>query len=279
MNELNVFFERYKRFVTSLFFVTACLMAAGYSTLYHPRSVWMDHALELNRKISEENGDYSAKLKKIADAQKIDSKDTNKIRSLPVFLERINSVAKKTGVIIHKLKPSPENDLLFTLQIIEDYFKFIRFSSILESLNVTIKNIEVHPYDISKSPPTHVISFQLIPRADAEELSSARISFLKDQVARTDKRNPFQRYAFNKEAKKAEIQIDLTWDYKLSGIGRIGDDRYATINDQDYKKGDELDGMLITDVSSKRVLLQKESKERGVEKFQLKFRKTKKKNK
>lgn len=273
MGELNAFFEDHRRFVLSTLFLTVALLFAGYMILYVPRQVWIGH---LNAGIAK----YQAENKKMQsefDARKRSSEqesNPNQIKSLPDFLSRINKVANETGVIIQKLTPDEGKRLRFTIQIIDTYFKFIRFSSILESLNVRIHDIQVHPYNLVKNPPQHVITFSLTPRNDAQELSGERLSDLKRRVAEKDQRNPFQRFvSFDR---KVEAIIDLTWVYRLTGIGRIGQRRFATIDSKDYSVDEEMAGMKITHVDTDRVRLEKVGPN-GIEKYQLKFRKLKKK--
>lgn len=278
MEELSAFYGRHKGFVLSLFYLTACLLLAGYSIMYSSRQAWISHSNGAIQAFNKENRDFAATLKKIKETLTKKDSDAVGIRSLPAFLKRINNIARETKVIIQKLTPDPDNTLRFNLQIIEDYYDFIKFSAKLESLNVNIHDIQVHPYDLGKQPPLHAISFSLTPRADAEPLTSDRISRLASRVQQKNKRNPFQRFAFNAKAKRVRPEIDLTWVYKLSGIGRIGNKRYVTINSQDFNVGEDFEGMVIKKIDSNRVFLEKET-DHGIEKYQLKFRRVKKKKK
>ena len=42
-----------------------------------------------------------------------------------------------------------------------DYYAFVRFTSRLESLNVTIHDLKVHPYNDTRTPPVHLIKFTI----------------------------------------------------------------------------------------------------------------------
>ena len=278
MEELSAFYERHRGFVLSSFYLTACLLLAGYSIMYSSQQTWKIYSNEAAQIFNNENGVFESKLRSLEEARANKDSEYVGIRSLPAFLKRINDVARRTKVIIQKLTPDPDNSLRFNMNLIEDYYNFIKFSSQLESLDVSIHDIEVHPYDLSKRPPLHAISFSLTPRADAEPLSSDRISQLARRVEQKDRRNPFQRYAFDKKAPAATPEIDLTWVYKLSGIGRIGNDRSVTIDSQDYNAGDEFKGMVIKKIDSNRVFLEKQT-DHGLEKYQLKFRRKKNKKK
>jgi len=270
---LNEFYEKYRSFILSLSYVLVATVIAGYSILYSSHQVWSEHLYLARSLVQKEN----ANLKRIIVAReeaKASAESTDHIVSLPEFLSRINDISRKTDVIIHELRPDTENKIRFSMRIIEDYYKFVKFLSILESLNVSIHDIEVHPYDLSKSPPLHVITFALTPREDAKPLANARLTELKQRIDKKDRRNPFQRFAYNAKRQVISSEIDLTWVYKLSGIGKIGNDRYATIENKDYNKGDRIDGMEIVSIQSDRVALTKKTPN-GVEKYQLKFRRKK----
>ena len=42
-----------------------------------------------------------------------------------------------------------------------DYYAFVRFTSRLESLNVTIRDLKVRPYNDTRTPPVHLIKFTI----------------------------------------------------------------------------------------------------------------------
>ena len=275
---MEAFFQQYRNFLLSVLYVTAALLVAGYVTMYSARSADIGKVIAANNVYAAENKALHDILNKKKESLKQDGGGQTAINSLPAFLERINNIAKQTEVIIRKLTPDKTSKYRFTLEIIDDYFKFIKFSSMLESLNVSIHDIQVHPYDMSKTPPLHAISFSLTPRADAEPLSSSRLDDLWVKVDMMNKRNPFQRFAYNKNQQKILQEIDLTWVNKLSGIGKVGDNRYATIDGKDYNIDDKVDGMKIIGIDADRVFLTKETPN-GIEKYQLKFRTIKEKKK
>ena len=99
-----------------------------------------------------------------------------------------------------------------------------RFSQLLERRDVIIHDIQVRPYDAGRTPPVHAISFSLTPRNDAEPMTGERLNRLKEMVDAPDKRNPFQRFVSVGQVVRKEI--DLTWIYKLSGIGSVGGVRW-----------------------------------------------------
>ena len=154
-----------------------------------------------------------------------------------------------------------------------DYFTFVKFISRLESLNVTIHDLEVRPYNDTRTPPVHLIKFAITPTDDAAPMSSSRLRVLANQASQKNKRNPFQRFAARTGPAKA--CIDQTWVFKLSGVGTINNTAVATISSVDYKVGDKIADMTIRSIRAGRVELEKKT-ENGTECHILKFRQKKK---
>ena len=134
----------------------------------------------------------------------------------------INRIAQDTDVIIRELLPvqakgvGAGNELKFKLSVTTDYLTFLRFAARLESLNVGINDLQVRPFDPTKTPALHAIAFSITPRDDGKPLESARIVRIREQVAAKNKRNPFQRFAYSTSEPTPTPWIDLTWIYRLS---------------------------------------------------------------
>jgi hypothetical protein len=208
--------------------------------------------------------------------RKVDETIEARINSIPAFLQNINTLANTTNVIIRKLAPDDRNKLKFYLEMFSDYYTFVKFTSRLESLNVTIHDLEVRPYNDTKTPPIHLIKFTITPTDDAAPMSSRRLRVLASQVNQKNKRNPFQRYAAR--TGPARACIDQTWVFKLSGIGTINSKAVATISSVDYTVGDKIAGMTVQSIKADRVELRKKT-ENGTECHILKFRKKKNRRK
>ena len=274
---MNDFLARHQRLLASTAYLVAGLLAAVWSLSLDPMLAWNSHLAGATQTIERENKAIEEKQKKQLAQLAVERAGKGPgtvISSLPDFLRHINSVANTSGVKIRKLTPDETNKLRYTLEIVEDYERFLKFASRLESLNVSIHDIAVHPYDLRGSPPRHAIAFSLTPRDNAKPLEAPRLDELKGEVAKTDKRNPFQRFTTGAGKGRAVPEIDLTWIYRMTGIGRVGQTRYATIDSKDYKEGDEMEGMTITKIDSEIVRLTKTTAT-GTEKYQLKFRRGK----
>ncbi|MGB0684178.1 MAG: hypothetical protein ACPGOV_15845 [Magnetovibrionaceae bacterium] len=271
MNELVNFYQRNSRFVLSAFFLTFSILLAGYSIIVTTSEAWIQHVSRAERAIKSENTKLTQTIENFQKAQEAEAENAVGVRSLPSFLRRINDLSRSSKVIIDELVPNKSGGLQFRMKFIDTYFKFLLFASQLESLNVSINNIGVHPYDPSATPPLHVVTFDLTPRSDAEPLGGERLGALKERVNTPNKRNPFQRLVNLGDGQKERREIDLTWIYKLSGIGRVGDNLIATIDSRDYQEGDTLQGMTITDIQSDRIELEKDT-DNGLQRYRLGFR-------
>lgn len=277
---MEQFLQDNRSLVVSTLFMVMGLMAAGYSIFYTRTEAMI---ADIQVATSNIQGKTQAIQGRIAEIQALNAAQSKEdvveeirgsIKYPPNFLFRINEIAHNNDVIIRSLEPTTIGGLKFNMEVITDYFTFIRFTSQLESLDIVLDDLRVEHFDERKTPPLHFITFSLIPRNDAEPLSSKRIEMLKQWVAQRDRRNPFQRFAFDPNRAKARPVVDLTPLYKLSGIGRTPDgQRYATINNANYHEGDALDGRIITKIEPSHILLEKDGKE-GIDKFILKFRRS-----
>jgi hypothetical protein len=265
---MDAFIRRYQNFIVSLLFMLAAVFALVYSALISPAQVASADMAALFDIIRKENAALMTIENKMKDNAKAGSEEV--IQRLPDFLIRINAIANATQVIVRELVPSQGGNIKFTIKITTDFYTFIKFIQRLESLDVAINDMQIRPYDNTKKLPLHAIEFSITPRHDAREIKSERIAALATAVETAGLRNPFQRFVYDPNT-VVSTEIDLTWIYRLSGIGQVGDARVATIDNKDYRKDDQLGDMTITAVDSDRVKLTRKT-EHGTDLYVLKFR-------
>ncbi|MGB0721130.1 MAG: hypothetical protein ACPGU7_01930 [Gammaproteobacteria bacterium] len=270
---MDQFIRQNRDLLISTVYLLIGLFAFGYVNLYQPAKIgFADISV-----VSGEAGRESNALKKqvaeaIAEAADAKEDVARGVRQMPDFLRRINAIANEHSVIIRRLVPTEESRFKFKIDIITDYWTFLRFTSDLESLNTVVHNLEVHPYNPDPERPEHLITFSITPRNDAEPLSGARLDALREDV-RKKVRNPFQRFAYDKTRREVRAEIELTWIHKLTGIGETTSGPQATIDNTDYRVGDTLLGKRITEIRSDRVYLVSDKPVDGViNKYVLKFR-------
>jgi hypothetical protein len=274
---MDDFIRKHASLFLSTFFMVVCVGAAGYFGLYVPATANRADLHKATAYFNKENSLLNKKKNFFLTADKETKKNATKteqtgLRSIPAFLERINKLANDHKVIIRKLEPDAENKITFIIEMIADYFVFTEFSGSLEGLNVLVNDLEVRPYDDTKSPPVHVIKFSITPYNDAAPLSTNRIAGLAALTKQKNKRNPFQRFA----ARTGRSCVDQTWLHILSGIGIINNEKIATVDNFNYNVGDMVPtmGMKIVAIETTRVEFVKKAST-GLECHILKFRKEK----
>ncbi|HRQ79543.1 MAG TPA: hypothetical protein PKZ97_00330 [Azospirillaceae bacterium] len=267
---MDEFVRKYQGFILSSLYLVLALLALGYATLISPREIAQESAVKLAAMLNSE----IASLKKEQQVREETKKQPSVgVRSLPAFLEHINNTARETDIIIKELIPGKDGDLKFVLKVTSDYFKFLKLAAKLEKLNLTINDLQVRPYKMMANPPEHVIEFSLTPRGDAEPLSSGRFSNLDELVSSQSKRNPFQRFAFNSETKAISRDIDLTWIYHMTSVGKSGGKEVTTIDGAEYFVGGRLkQGHVITAITGEEVRLEQKT-DNGLETSFIRFRK------
>jgi len=280
---MDAFIRRHQSFFVSLLVLFAGMGVFVYTSVLDPLEVARQDMNVLQKMLRDENAKLIATRPK---AEEKSSAEESSLRSLPNFMRHINTIAAATKVIVRDLSPSREGGVKFNIKIIASYRVFLAFVSKLESLNVVINDLQFHPYQVLDQPgaaagketreSTHAIEFSITPRQDAEPIDNERLETMRTAVAQPNTRNPFQRFAYDPNFKVRQ-EVDLTWIYKLTGIGRVGDARTATIlnmsgEPKDYHKGDRLDDMAVASVESDRVYLEKKAENGSTDRFVIKFR-------
>lgn len=271
---MDAFIRHYQSLLLSLMALIAGIGVLGYSVLYSPTRAWTDDLQQLSGLFEMENRELKALSAKLDQRKaQFQTAEDVAIRDLPAFLRNLNEVARTTSVVLRELTPAepgnrgPRSGIRFVISLIADYETFLRFTAGLESLNVVIEDMQVRPYDPASTPPRHLVSFTITPRQDAAPLTGERVGALRTAVAEKGRRNPFQRFMWEDTKTQVVRQIDLTYIHRLTGIARVGDQRVATIDSRDYRVGDQLSGMQVTEILSDRILLRK-----GSDQFVVKFR-------
>lgn len=202
------------------------------------------------------------------------------VESLENFMRSVNDVGRASGIIIRKMEPDDKERLNFSIELIADYYSFLKFISGLEALSIDIHNISVHPYQKMGVLPRHVIIFKFAPIKGGKTLQDKHAEELKRLVLNEKLRNPFQQFTNigDKSPDYAPI-TDLTWINKLTSIGAVGGAREATIDRITLREGDSFPSgseRKVIRIDADRVyLLEKTSSGRNEEYF-ISFREKKK---
>jgi hypothetical protein len=253
MNNLVEDVKEYFIDIISLLLLIASLVFLFYNTYYNPLIEYNKTIEKLSNNYKEDEKALHIQLNNITKVKE----DTKVIEldTVPALLKRINDTCKAPNVIIRTLKPTSDNPFQFELNFISNYFDFLEVLSEFEKLNIVIHKIDIRPYEIKKRSPKHIITLNIEAINGGEKLSKKDVIFLEEELKKTKKRDPFQRFA--KIGKNIKRLIDLTWIHKLSGIGKIDGQYVATINSRIYYKGDSFNSMIKSKITSNEVYLRK----------------------
>jgi hypothetical protein len=265
------FVKEYKQYIgdtiSFIVLIGAIIFAFNYAYL-KPLEQYNELINSMSQKYKSDEMKLYSKLKELEKEQEKPS-DEIKLDTIPSLLKRINDTCRVPDVIIRKLDPVGNNPFAFTLEFISSYFDFINVLSEFEKLNIIIHTIDIKPFQITKNSSKHIISLVIEAIDGGEKLSQKKVSFMNQEIQKHKKRDPFQRFA--KMGMDVERLIDLSWEYKLSGIGKIGGRYVATIDRKLYFEGDRINQMKITNISKKSVYLEKTT-QNGLTNFVINFR-------
>jgi hypothetical protein len=253
---MDDFIKRNRAFLVSVVFLVVGFYAAGYAYFYQPYQVntrAFDRELAslsqrvLARRAEEKKAAEEAARKAVEEKGEVASAD--RIRSISDFLEHINETARQVNrnnelpkVVLRELTPEPGAQLNFAIEIVVDYFTFLKFTAQLELRDMVINDLEILQYDPLEDPPLHLVRFRITPRNDLNYLPAGELRTRAEQVVVASEtknlRNPFQPLVIDSTTPRGII--DLTNKYKLTFIGRSGDRAFASIDRKTYFINDTL---------------------------------------
>lgn len=247
---MDDFIKRHRAFLLSLVVLALGVYAAGYAYFYQPydvaaRAVARD-LQSLNRQMREARAAAQQAAREQAEAQ-VDTTQVDRIRSISDFLEHINETARQVNrdnelpkVVLRELSPEAGKQLNYNIEIVVDYFTFLKFTSQLELRDMVINDIEVREYDALEDPPLHLVKFRITPRNDLQYLPQGALRRRAEQMVAAGEmqnlRNPFQQLVGVANVRL----IELTNKHRLTFIGRSGERAFASIDRKTYFVGDVL---------------------------------------
>jgi len=212
------------------------------------------------------------KGKKPEENHKAVGNDRKIISDVPTFLEMLNTKLAVSGLELDTIKKSEDNDYTYEFITYATFGRLLNFLYKTEQSNLVIQDLDIHPYSGEK----HLINIKLQLIQDKMNTDDLR-SFDTFQRKYGERlRDPFQKEALVQVPKDTTSQkpstINLTWKYRLTGIG-FDKGRYATIDHNNYYEKDVFNGMRITQILSDRVhLASKDAKTKYLIAFRYKRR-------
>ena len=193
----------------------------------------------------------NSKGKKPIENQKAVGNERKIINDVPTFLEMLNTKLEAAGLELDTVKKSEDNDYTYEVITYATFDRLLDFLYRTEQSNLAIQDLDIHPYSGEKRLIN--IKLQLIPDEMNKDEQEDFEDFQRKYGNRL--RDPFEKEkVIQVPTDSAPQKINLTWKYRLTGIG-VDKERYATIDHNNYYVNDVFNGMRVTQILSDQVHL------------------------
>lgn len=196
------------------------------------------------KKLAEEKEKKNTELSKDAS-----SKKSGLIDDVPMLLEKINTEATGSGMELINIEKLDKTT--YKLNAYAQFYRLINFIFKIEQANLAVTQIGIKPFSAQNDRVTMTL------KVVGDEMSDANKTALDnfEKASKESFRNPFLRDPGAMQAVEQPDVIDLTWKFKLSGIGEDHKGRYANIDHKTYYKNNEFNNMKVTKIHNNRVEL------------------------
>jgi len=182
------------------------------------------------------------------------------LSQVPTLLQKINQESIACGLELSTIEKI--NETTYKLSCFAPFYRLVNFLQRIEDSNLAVQDMDILPFSERQN------RIQMVLAVTKDRMSENNLQVLANLKDQADQqfRNPFQKDVGVQETKRAPDVIDLTWKFKLTGIG-FDRARYANINHKNYYVGDEFSGMRIVHIENDRVDLAANS-----QKYMISFR-------
>jgi hypothetical protein len=170
--------------------------------------------------------------------------------TIPELLTAVQQAAVAHNVSVRSVAPNPADPQKITLGLHADFRDMMAFLGRLETFQVTIGGFDFAPDEESGVTGTVEVQHTATPGAPP-----SFADYLDALVSYTAIRNPFEIGDPVPLPNAGSDLGDLSWTYHLTSISQFGADRVATIDGKDYRGGDRLGDLTITDIGPSSVSL------------------------
>ena len=170
--------------------------------------------------------------------------------TIPELLSVVQQAAGAHNVAVRSVAPNPVDPQKITLGLHGEFRDMMAFLGRLETFQVTIDGFDFAPDEAGGITGTVDIQHGAKPGAP-----SSFADYLDALVSYTAIRNPFEIGDPVPLPNTSADLGDLTWTYHLTSISLFGAMRVATIDGKDYRAGDHLGDLTITDIGPSSVSL------------------------
>jgi hypothetical protein len=167
------------------------------------------------------------------------------------FLKQIHDAVAASGVSVVRLGQQPKDERVIEAELTAGLANFLRFTAEVEALGGSLRDLHItRPRETRGEPPSDGFVF-LIDKPVGPGLRGKHIDDLRALASDPKLREIFALAGDG----SAAASKDLSAQYKLSAITRIGSQSFATINDRDYRVGDAVGPMKLAEVSADHIVL------------------------
>jgi hypothetical protein len=170
--------------------------------------------------------------------------------TIPELLTAVQQAAGAHNVAVRSVAPNPADPQKITLGVHAEFRDMMAFLGRLETFQVAIGGFDFAPDDAGGVTGTVEIQHTGMPGAP-----SSFADYLDALVSYTAIRNPFEIGDPVPLPNAGSDLGDLSWTYHLTSISQVGADRVATIDGKDYRPGDRLGDLTITEIGPSAVSL------------------------
>jgi hypothetical protein len=170
--------------------------------------------------------------------------------TIPELLTAVQQAAGAHDVSVRSVSPNPVDPQKITLGVHAEFRDMMAFLGRLETFQVAIGGFDFAPDEAGGVTGTVEIQHTGTPGAPA-----SFADYLDALVSYTAIRNPFEIGDPVPLPNAGSDLGDLSWTYHLTSISQFGADRMATIDGKDYRAGDRLGDLTITDIGPSSVSL------------------------
>ncbi|MBN2124826.1 MAG: hypothetical protein JW821_11070 [Deltaproteobacteria bacterium] len=186
------------------------------------------------------------------------------VSDVPTFLQKLNKETLASGMELNNIEKL--DDATYRITAYAPFYRLVSFLYKVEQANLAVQDLDIHPFSDHKS------ALQLILKVTGDDMSSANLQTLKAFETSYGEpfRDPFEKEPGARESPGLPDVIDLTWKFRLTGIG-FDRAKFATIDHKNYYVGDSFNDMVVVDIRNDGVDLKSDS-----QKYLIGFRRTKK---
>jgi hypothetical protein len=170
--------------------------------------------------------------------------------TIPELLTAVQQAAAAHDVSVRSVTPNPVDPQKISLGVHAEFRDMMAFLGRLETFQVAIGGFDFAPDEAGGVTGTVEIQHTGVPGAP-----SSFADYLDALVSYTAIRNPFEIGDPVPLPNAGSDLGDLSWTYRLTSISQVGADRVATIDGRDYRAGDRLGDLTITDIGPSSVSL------------------------